>query len=310
MRLKQYTDTIVSMTTSLQVTILYDEKKPEVAKKIIKESYKEADRIINIISAWQNNTELYKVNSNAGIAPVTVCDELYYLVKRANRISDMTEGLFDVTFASLDKIWYFDKPIDKLPDETTIKNSVKNINYRFIELDEKNKTIYIRNKGTKIELGAIGKGYVVNKMKLKLQELGINNGIVNAGGDLVAWGKNESGEPWKIGVTDPNNTKKYLGWFRVDNSAVATSGSYERFALINGEKYSHIIHPKTGWPVKGIQSVTILSPDVEMCDSIATSVFLLGKDEGLAFVNQFDDLQCLIIDDKGDYYFSDNFKKN
>ena len=297
------------MTSYLDITIIYDRGKQAEAEALIAQGFAEADRLINIISAWQKGTELYTVNEHAGIRPVLVCNELFQLIKRSIKISELTGGLFDVTFASIDKVWYFDRPMHTLPEQEAISNSVKNIGYRHIHLDEAAQSVYIDNKGTKIELGAIGKGFIANKIKLKLQQLGITGGIVNAGGDLLTWGKNEANEDWKIGIADPEKKEKHIGWLHLYNQAVATSGSYERFALINGEKYAHIIHPKTGYPVKGLHSVTVISPDAELCDAVATSVFLLGKEEGLAFVNRFHDIQCFIVDMNNNYYYSNNLKK-
>lgn len=309
MALRTFFESIPSMTSHLDISIVWDAADAKGAHQIISAGFAEADRLINIISAWQSNTELYAVNQNAGIKPVKVCDELFYLVQRAIKISDLTNGLFDVTFASIDKIWYFDKPMKELPSNEVIAASVRNINYKHIQLNEAAKTIYISNQGTKIELGAIGKGFIANKIMYKLKGLGVQGGLVNAGGDLTTWGHNEHGNKWKVGVADPAKKEKYLAWLPLINCAVATSGSYERFAMINGQRYSHIIHPKTGWPVKGISSVTVISADVELCDAIATSVFLLGLEDGLAFINGFNDLQCFIIDEENKYHYSDNLKK-
>lgn len=309
MPLKAYTKSIPSMTTVLEVTILMEEGKDKEAGKIIRQGFEEANRLIGIISAWQAGTELYEVNQQAGIKPVVVCEELFSLVQRSLKISDLTDGLFDVTFASIDKVWFFDRPMSSIPGEDDIRNSVRNIDYRYIELNAQNRTIYIKNKGTKIELGAIGKGFIANKIKHKLLSLGITSGIVNAGGDLICWGKNAEGQDWKIGIADPHKKEKYIAWLPILNCSVATSGSYERFAMINGEKYSHIIHPKTGMPVKGLQSVTVINPDAELCDAVATSVFLMGREAGLAFVNRFDDLQCFVVDDENNYFYSDNLKQ-
>jgi len=309
MPLKAFSRTIMSMASSLEVVVVLDESQKKKADSVIKSAYAEADRLIGIINAWKEGTELYQVNQLAGIAPLKVCDELFYLVKRSIKISELTGGLFDVTFASIDKVWYFDKPLIEIPTPEKIAGSVKNISYKFIQLDEVNKTIFITNKATKIELGAIGKGYVANKMKLKLISLGIQNGMVNAGGDLTVWGTNQKGEDWRIGVADPNKKEDYIAFIPLHNESLATSGNYERFAIIDGQMYSHIINPKTGYPVRGIKSVTVLSPDVELCDAIATSVFLLGVQEGLSFVNRFGDIKCFIVDDQNTFHYSDNLEQ-
>lgn len=307
--MKIFSRSIPSMTSHLDISILYDAAKEKEALKLIKAGFKEADRLINIISAWQENTELYKVNQAAGTKPVNVGDELYFLIKRSIKISELTDGLFDVTFASIDKLWFFDKPMIQLPSTQKILDSVRNIDYRHIELNDATRSVYIKNKGTKIELGAIGKGFIAQKMKTKLQSLGVNGGLISAGGDIITWGKNEHGTHWRVGICDPENKMKNIAWLNLENQGVATSGSYERFALIEGKKYSHIIHPKTGFPVSGLHSVTVISADAELCDAIATSVFLLGKTEGLAFVNRFNDIQCFIVDDQNNYYYSENLIK-
>lgn len=307
--LKVFTETIPSMTSELSISVVFDHSKETQAKYLIRQGFEEANRLIGIISAWQEGTELFRVNEQAGIRPVKVGDELFYLVQRGIKISELTEGLFDITFASIDKIWYFDKPMVQKPEDKDILHSVRNIDYRFVCLDEKEKTIFITHKGTKIELGAIGKGFIANKIQLKLQSSGVESGLVNAGGDLITWGYNEEGKPWKVGIADPNKKEKYLAWLSLHNQAVATSGCYERFVEFDGERYTHIIHPKTGYPVKGISSVTVIASDAELCDAVATSVFLLGVREGLDFVNRFHDLQCFIIDEQQQYYYSDNLKK-
>jgi len=304
-----YQRSIRSMTAHLDISIVYEENRQADADKLIDAGYAEAERLIGIISAWQAGTELYEVNANAGIKPVRVCKELFELVRRSIHISRLTDGAFDVTFASIDKVWYFDRPMLQLPTAQEIANSVRNIGYEHIHLDAAAQTIYVDNKGTKIELGAIGKGFIANKMQAKLQSLGVTGGVVNAGGDLTTWGKNEVGEDWKIGIADPDKKEKHIAWLRLCDQAVATSGSYERFAMINGVRHSHIIDPKTGHPVRGLQSVTVLSPDAELCDVVATSVFLLGLKSGLTFVNQFHDVQCFIVDDDNNYHYSNNLKK-
>lgn len=310
--LQVFTESRKSMSSSLDITILYPASKSIEAKQHIQAAYDEANRLIGIISAWEEGTELYTVNSNAGIAAVKVGKELFELIKRSVKLSDLTEGYFDVTFASIDKVWYFDKPMIEIPTAEKITSSVRNINYKYIQLNEEEQTIYITNKGTKIELGAVGKGYIANKMKIVLQDLGVEAGLISAGGDMVCWGDSiHDNGYWKIGVRNPNPcNNNTIAWLPIKNQSIATSGNYERYAIFNGEMYSHIINPKTGYPVKGIKSVTVLSPDAELCDVIATTVFLKGRVEGLQFVNQFFDIQCFIVDENDTYYYSDNLKSN
>jgi thiamine biosynthesis lipoprotein len=309
MQVLPFSDSRIYMKSPLDVCFYLDANRANEASHIFNAAYREAERIINIISAWQEGTEVYEINKNAGIQSVNVGDELYGLLKRAIHVSKLTKGLFDITFASIDKLWYYDRPMKSLPSDESIRHSVRSINYEYIQLNDTGPSVYITNKGTKIELGATGKGYVTTKMQAFLiNTFGITSGLINAGGDLVCWGRKADGSDWKIGVADPNNKKKQLAVIPVHNKAIATSGNYERFATFNGKKYSHILHPKTGYPVEGISSVTVISPDAEMSDAIATSLFLMGVEEGLQFINQFNDIQCFIIDDRNQYHFSENLK--
>mgnify|MGYP002384007153 CR=1 FL=1 len=310
MSLKAYQESRPSMTSYLEVTIVDGLNEDTKIAALMQEVYALADHWIGIISAWQEGTDLYQVNQQAGIAPVRVHPSLFELIRRSIKISEWTDGLFDVTFASIDKVWFFDKPMLHLPTAESIAHSVRNINYRHIQLNENDQSVFIQNKDTKIELGAIGKGFIANQMKAFLIGKGVHSGIVNAGGDLCLWGKNEKSETWNIAIADPEKKENLIAWMPVASGAVATSGSYERYALIDGKKYAHIINPKTGYPVEGLKSVTILSPDVELCDAIATSVFLLGREQGLDFVNRHQELKCFIVDEAGVFHYSDNLKKH
>lgn len=270
----------------------------------------EIQRIESLISSWNENSETSKINVNAGIKPVTVSEELFNLIERTIKISDLTKGAFDISFSSLDPIWIFDGRTMQIPDSTTIKRSVEKINYKNILLNRNALTVFLKEKGMKIGFGAIGKGYAANMAKKVMLDHGIQHGMVNAGGDLIAWGKQENGKPWQIGIADPEKEKEYIAWLEIQDMSVVTSGSYEKYVIIEGTTYGHIIDPKTGWPVKNIRSVTLVSPDAELSDALATSVFVLGIKEGIDLVNQLKNVECLIIDDQHKIWTSDNLDLN
>jgi thiamine biosynthesis lipoprotein len=186
------------------------------------------------------------------------------------------------------------------------KKSVALINYENIILDESNQTVFLKNKGMRIGFGGMGKGYAAEMAKKKLIEANVESGIVNASGDLTAWGFQENGEPWTIGIADPNQKNAIFSAFKITNRAVATSGNYEKFVIINNKKYSHTIDPKTGYPVSGIKSVTILAENAEIADALATPVTVMGIDIGLDFINQLKNIGCIIVDDNNKTYFSNN----
>ncbi len=294
------------MKTFLRIDIVYTNEGR--AKALLAEAFERADALIHVINAWDPTSPLAAVNRMAGTGPVIVPQVLFDLVERALKVCAFTEGRFDITFASMDRIWYFDRPMERLPTADEVRGSVAHVDYRHIRLVHTDRAIHIRNEGTKIELGAVGKGFICEQIKRFLQLRGVANGLVNAGGDLVAWGNNERDEPWTITVMDPRERGKAIGRFPITDHAVATSGDYERYVDIDGERYTHIIDPRTGWPVKGVRSVTITYPDAELADALCTAVFLNGVHDGLALIEQVEGLHGFIVDDHGEHHFSSAFR--
>ncbi len=264
----------------------------------------EVRRLEKMISSWDTSSQTSQVNEMAGIRPVKVDKELFELVRRSLKISKLTDGVFDISYASMDKIWKFDGSMTTFPDSNLVAQSVSKISYENILLNEKDQTIFLKNEGMKIGFGAIGKGFAANKAKNIMQQLGIQNGMVNAGGDLLAWGTNQNNIPWTIKIGDPDKKVSHIAEISIDNQAVVTSGNYEKFVIFDDVKYSHIIHPKTGLPVKGIKSVTIFCPDAELADALATSVFIMGVQSGLALIEQLHLIDVIIIDDNNEWYSS------
>lgn len=264
----------------------------------------EVKRIENLISDWIPTTQISEVNKNAGIKAVKVDDEVFQLITRANKISKLTNGAFDISYASMDKIWKFDGSMKEMPTEEAIKSSVEKIGYEKIILNDTTKTIFLKEKGMKLGLGGIGQGYIADKVKALLQKEGCHSGIVNVSGDINTWGKQIDGKPWTIGIVNPMNKNKVFATFPLEDNAVETSGSYEKFVMFNGIRYSHIIDPRTGYPATGIVSVTVFAKQTEIADALATGIFVLGIDVGLHLVNQLKGIECIIVDDKGKIHTS------
>jgi thiamine biosynthesis lipoprotein len=194
----------------------------------------------------------------------------------------------------------------ELPDPETAKKMVRLINYKNILLDEKAGTVFLRKKGMRIGFGGIGKGYAAERAKYILRSNGVENGIVNAAGDLTTWGLQPDGKPWTIGIAQPNQTNTPFSYLNISDMAIATSGNYEKFVSINNKRYSHTIDPKTGLPVTGIQSVTIISPNAEIADAMATPVMVMGIEVGLNLINQLKNIECIMIDEKNRIFTSKN----
>ena len=259
----------------------------------------EITRIENLISEWRPETQISEVNRNAGIKPIKVDREVFELAERAIEYSKMSEGAFDISTAAMDKIWKFDGTMTEKPTDEAIKNSVRNVDYQMILLDKNSSTIFLQKKGMKIGFGSIGKGYAADKGREFLQNLGVKSGIVNASGDLATWGTQPNGKPWAIGIRNPFKRHKIAKILKLKHGAVATSGSYEKYAEIDGVRYSHIINPKTGFPSTGLTSVSIYGPSAEFANALSTSIMVLGKEKGKKLLRKFPEYRYLFITDEG-----------
>lgn len=282
----------------------------EIAWTAINAAKKEVIRIESLISSWDDNSETHQINLNAGIKPVKVSSELFQLISRCLKISELSNGYFDISFASIDKVWDFDKGYTALPSQELIEASVAKINYKDIVLNKEESTVFLKTKGMKIGFGAIGKGYAANRAKRIMLNYDIISGVVNAGGDLLSWGHKANGDVWSVGILDPFKKDEIKLWLNITDMAVVTSGDYEKFVMIDGKRYGHIINPKTGWPTEGIRSVSIICPDAELADALATTVFCIGRKSGIALINELDGIECLVIDDTNQIYYSNKLEMN
>ena len=269
-----------------------------------KEAFGEVKRIENLISDWIPTTQVSKINQNAGIKPVKVDLEVFDLLERAMKISKLTNGAFDISYASMDKIWKFDGSMKQMPTEEEIKNSVEKVGYQNIIFNSKDTTVFLKNKGMKLGLGGIGQGYIADKIKELLQSKGCKAGLVNVSGDISTWGTQLDGTPWTVAIINPMNKNKVFATFPLKDSAVETSGSYEKYVTFNGIRYSHIIDPRTGYPSSGIVSVSVFAKQTELADALATGIFVMGVEVGLDLVNQIKGIECIIVDDKGTIHTS------
>ena len=298
-------ETLKLMGNRFEISVVSNNKSR--AMECIHAAVEEIRRIEKLLTTFNESSQTNLVNRNAGIRPVKVDKEVFDLIKRSKKISELTQGAFDITYGSIDKrFWNFDQTMTSLPDELTAKKLVRLINYKNVVLDQNNMTVFLKEKGIRIGFGGIGKGYAAEKAKYLLQQMGIENGIVNAAGDLTAWGYQPNGKSWTIGIADPNVTRNAFSYLELTNTSIATSGNYEKYVMIDGKKYSHTIDPKSGYPVSGIKSVTIISPNAEIADAMATPVMIMGIRVGLDMINQLNGIECIIIDDADTIHTSSN----
>lgn len=293
------------MGNNFTITVVAENEK--TGNENINLAIEEIRRIEKLLTTYKADSQTNLINENAGIQPVKVDIEVFNLIERCIGISRITQGAFDISYGSIDKsLWNFDKAMTQLPDAETALKMVHLIDYRNIILDKENTTVFLKEKGMRIGFGGIGKGYAAEMAKLVLLNHNVESGIINASGDLSAWGLQPNGKKWTIGVADPDAPNVAFSYMEISNKAVATSGNYEKFLTINGKKYSHTINPKTGLPITGIKSVTIISGNAEFADAMATPIAVMGIKAGLFLIDQIPDLYCIIIDDNNKIYTSKN----
>lgn len=271
----------------------------------------EFQRIEAVMSEWQPDSDVSRINQQAGKASVAISNELYRLLVAAQRVSELSNGAFDITFRSAGKLWNFRKA--KVPSQGQIQQAIQHIDYRHLTLSPQTSVqpaqAYITNPNTRIGLGAIAKGYAVDRAAQLFRQAGFNAFSINAGGDVYVAGQRNM-RLWKIGIQHPREPDKLIANLPASNLAVATSGDYERFFIHNGVRYNHIINPHTGYPANSCQSVTIIAERAFWADALATAVYVLGPQQGLALIEGMDGVETLIVDDQGKPLMSSGFKKH
>ena len=273
----------------------------------IDEAIGEIQRIESLLTTYKDTSQTHLINTNAGVKPVRVEKEVFDLIERSLRISVLTQGAFDITYGSVDKrLWNFDTSMTALPRPDIAREMVRLINFRNVVMDRNNQTVFLKEQGMRIGFGGIGKGYGADKARDLLIKAGVKSGVVNAAGDLTIWGCQPGGKPWTIGVADPDRKDVPYASLELRNVSIATSGNYEKYIMIDGKRYSHTIDPKTGLPVRGIKSVTIICSSAEIADAMATPVMVMGAKAGLHLINQVKDIACIIVDDDNVVHTSKN----
>ncbi len=294
------------MGSRFEITAVHAD--PGRATQAIELAYAEIDRIEAMISSWQPTSATSEVNRQAGRKPVAVPQELFNLVRRSIKLSELTGGAFDVTFAGVGRLWDFKAEVPRLPDADAVREALSHVGYQRIALDEAQRTIFLDDPEARIGFGAIGKGYAANRAVLVLEDSGIENGVVSAGGDLVAFGRKEDGGRWDIGIAHPVHRDQVFARLPLSEQAVVTSGDYESFVTIDGKRYAHILDPRTGYPVEHLRSVTVVCPDAELADGLATAIFVLGPEEGLKLINALRGIEALLVGPDGELHFSEGLR--
>lgn len=275
-----------------------DEKKVNDA---ITKAFAEIKRIDNLFTTYNENSPVWQFNhSNDSI--ITVDEEIYNLMVLCDSVWKMSDGCFDVALESLIQSWGFDSKSPGVPNELEIKSALLESNWNKIKLI--NDGNIFRSAKTGLNFGAIAKGYAVDKAVDVLKNSGIQSALVNAGGEIKAIGTD-----WVIGVQHPREVNEIIRRIKLNGMSAATSGDYENYFEKDNVRYHHILDPKTGYPSKGIQSVTVIYKDNAFADGLATSVFVMGKEKGMELIESLNETEAMIIDDEGQIFYTSGFEK-
>lgn len=283
---------------------------PQIAWDAIRAAEKEMRRVEELISSWKTTSETHHVNEAAGKESVQVSEELFGLIARSKQISELTCGAFDISGTLSRYYWNFNRQENSWLEEAVINELRSLISYDAIKLRDDARGVFLQKKGMKIGFGGIGKGYAAERAKLIMQKMNIEDGLVNASGDLLCWGKPPKSEDWGINIPDPRDRSINLLKIGIEKGSIVTSGSFENFTLVKGKRYSHIINPRTGEPVSHTKNVTVICPNAEFGDAMATALSVLPIEEGIGLINQLNGIECIIIDANDQTHFSHQLKQN
>lgn len=291
------------MGTEISVFLWHDDAAK--GSEALEAVYTEMDRINALMSTYVEDSRISELNREAAAGWVAAGDELFELVLRSLDISVLTRGAFDITYDSVGQ--HYDFRAGQRPNAATIETELASIDYQLVETDRRDSSIRFAREGVRINLGGIAKGYAVERGVEILRKLGVRHARVTAGGDTRLLG-DRRGQPWVVGVRDPNDENQVTIRIPLEDEAISTSGDYERFFIEDGTRYHHIIKPSTGEPASGVRSATIVGPDAVITDALSTSVFVMGVDQGLRLVATLPDYEGIVIDAGGQLFYSDGLR--
>lgn len=262
------------------------------------------------MSRHNKDSEISKINNQAGTNYIKVSDDVYYVIKKSLDFAKLSSGNFDISIGKLASLWNIGNEDARLPSKDEIKEALKYVDYKDIKIKENSNMVKLDKENMIIDLGGIAKGYASDKIKNYLESKNIKRAIINLGGNICVIGEKSKDLPWNIGIQNPfNNRGEYLGILKVKNKSVITSGIYERFLEYKGKKYHHILSPFDGYPIQNdLVSVSIISYDGIDCDALSTSLFALGKDKGLKLANELTNIEAIFVTKDKKIYLSDNLK--
>jgi thiamine biosynthesis lipoprotein len=284
----------VSMGTAVQFSAWTADEGAAVAA--FERAFIEFDRLDALMSVWKQGSDILRINAAAGKSAVAVSPEVREVLRDSQEVSEWTAGKFDVTFAALSGLWKFDQDIDgRVPDRSQIAPRLPLIDYRALQIDDRAGTAALARAGMQVNLGGIGKGYAIDRAVTILRGGRLTDFMIQAGGDMFVAGR-RGDRPWRVGLQDPRGAPNTLfAAIELTDAAFSTSGDYERFFLRDGHRYHHILDPDTGEPAQRSRSVTIMAKSSMVADGLATGVFVLGGEQGMALIEKLPDVEGVIV---------------
>ncbi len=293
----------VSMGSEVRLTAqVADESR---ALRAFEKAFDEFDRLDRLLSVWKPGSDVLRLNADAGRAPVKVSPETLEVLRTARQVSEWTGGKFDVTFGALSGLWKFDHDQDnQIPRPTDMRARLPDVDFTAVELDDAHRNVYLSRPGIRVHLGGIGKGYAVDRAAAILRADGINDFLIQAGGDLYASGT-RGDRPWRAGIRDPRGpADRIFAAMNLGDETFSTSGDYERYFIRDGRRYHHILDPDEGLPARGCRSVTIVAKQGILADALSTGVFVLGPQAGMALIEKLPDVEGVIVTDRNEVMVS------
>jgi thiamine biosynthesis lipoprotein len=324
---KIYRKSRILMDTFVTITVVSNSE--DSADKAIDTAFSEIERLEKLSNFFSSESEVSRINKNAGICGVRVSPDILDMLNKAIMVSEKTEGAFDVTIGPVISLYDFHKKIK--PEESAVKKNLSLVNYRELIIDRNKSAAFLKKRGMLIDLGGIAKGYAADKAVETLKRCRINAGLVSVAGDIRTFGLKLDGLPWKIGIRNPriplnppipplprggkSGVKGGKGGFSDDvmatielsDMAISTSGDYERCFILDGKRYHHLLSPKTGYPAEGCQSVSVITKECAFTDAFATGIFILGPEKGLKVLEKMG-FDGIIVDSHGKVHTTPNIR--
>lgn len=279
--------------------------------KTIDEVFTRLRQIEDRMSANKDGTEIASVNANAGIKPVAVSPDTFFVISKALEYAKMANGAFDPTVGPLVKLWGIGSDSEQLPPQKDIATALKLIDYRKVEINPSAQTVFLPIKGMRLDLGAIAKGYAADEVDRILAKHKVKAAVIDLGGNVMVFGKKKDGSLWRVGIQNPDSSRgEYIGLVTGPEMTVVTSGIYERFFIQDGKRYHHILSTSNGYPVdNGLVSVSIITHSSIDADALSTSVFALGLGKGMELIKSLKDVYAVFIDTNSRVYLSPGANK-